>query len=249
MAGLQARADVAQATYDAVIEAHHVREPLVPNPPNDPRWSDQYGPPLIGLGIAGMSNDGWDLEAGSSSVIVAVLDSGIEALHEDLLTPCSQYCTGANGVDVYGHGTHVAGIIAAQTNNGLGVAGVTRATLMSRKVAEFRVTWLGIVAATVVDAPMQGADVINMSLGGGCNLAGEGYVCYDLEEAVLIAHDEYGVILVASSGNNSCVGAECIHYPAVIHEFWPSELSMPQEFAPTPQMVGGNLIWSHQALV
>lgn len=213
LADLRARPDVSQASYDAKAHTQHVRNPLIPNPPNDPRWGTQYGPPLIGLGISGALNDGWDYEAGSSTVIVAILDTGVDQVHEDLLNPCTPHCSQA-GYDIFGHGTHVAGIVAAEANNSKGIAGVGQVKLMAVKaLSDVGAGWWSQVAAAIVESAGVGAKVLNMSLGGGCFLLSV-YVCYDVEEAVRIAHDVFGSVLVAASGNNGCVGPGCVLYPA-----------------------------------
>jgi subtilisin family serine protease len=114
--------------------------------PNDPRYlsGEQYGLAKIGAPAA------WDVSTGSTSVVVAVIDTGIKYTHEDLQanvwtnpgeTPGNGIDDDANGyvddihgadtrnndgdpADDHGHGTHVAGTIGAAGNNGLGVAGV-----------------------------------------------------------------------------------------------------------------------------
>lgn len=90
--------------------------------PNDSQYSQQWHLPRIAAPTA------WDHTTGSSSVIIAILDTGCLPTHPDL---ASKYVPGwnfydnnANWSDVYGHGTAVAGCAAAATNNATGVAGV-----------------------------------------------------------------------------------------------------------------------------
>jgi len=72
--------------------------------------------------------DAWDAGVGNSSIIVAVLDSGVNAAHPDLagrILPGYDFVWGDNDpADDFGHGTAVAGTIVASGNNGIGIAGV-----------------------------------------------------------------------------------------------------------------------------
>jgi len=131
--------------------------------PNDPRYPEQWHLPLMKLPKA------WDLEKGDSSVILAVIDSGVEVSHPDLqgrLLPGIN--TGAGNpndlTDNVPHGTHVIGIAAAVTNNGVGVAGVA---FEGVKVLPIKsdLTQTSLINALQF-ADDQDADVVNMSLGG-----------------------------------------------------------------------------------
>jgi subtilisin family serine protease len=93
--------------------------------PNDPSYPNQWHPVRIATPGA------WDITTGSSGVIIAVLDSGIDTQHPDLpnIVPGKNFIDGSN--NVYdngvnsGHGTAVAGTAAAAGNNGVGVSGVS----------------------------------------------------------------------------------------------------------------------------
>jgi subtilisin family serine protease len=163
--------------------------------PNDPMYGNQWGLPKINGPAA------WDITTGSSDVIIAVVDTGIDLDHPDL-TCSGKLMTGKNFVspgsppdDDHGHGTHVAGIASACTNNATGVAGVAwGARLMPVKVLNSSGSgsydWL---ASGITYAADQGADVINLSLGGiGTSSA--------LEDAVEYA-DDRGVVVVTAAGN------------------------------------------------
>ncbi|MEM1550757.1 MAG: S8 family serine peptidase [Candidatus Bathyarchaeia archaeon] len=90
--------------------------------PNDPYYSSQWHLPKIDAPRA------WDITTGNQTVIIAVLDSGVDPNHPDLAGKLLQgwnfYDNNEDTSDVYGHGTKVAGTVAAITNNGIGVAGV-----------------------------------------------------------------------------------------------------------------------------
>jgi len=111
----------------------------------------------------------WDTTLGN--VKMAILDSGIDQNHEDLsakIADQKNFTTSATIDDLYGHGTHVAGIAAAVTNNDLGVAGgCPNCVLMNGKVlgdnGSGAYSW---VSGGIIWAADNGAKVINLSLGG-----------------------------------------------------------------------------------
>lgn len=127
-------------------------------------------------------------QATGDGVVVAVIDSGVLAAHPDLATPLTDGrprvlrgttfltpssgqpdLTGAPGtVDPNGHGTHVAGIIAAASGNGIGVAGIAPEAqiLPVRALDGSGFGWASDVAAAILWAHDAGADVINLSLAG-----------------------------------------------------------------------------------
>lgn len=146
-------------------------------------------------------------------VRVAVIDSGVDFLHPDLagqLLPGYNYVSpGQPPADDYGHGTHVAGTIAALTNNGQGIAGGAMSVeILPLKVlgADGSGTFLDLASA-ICDAADQGARVINLSV----QFAG-----YDstIAGAVEYAYDK-GVLPVAAAGNAPLSGYGCsLYYPA-----------------------------------
>ena len=90
--------------------------------PNDTYYSKEWHLPIISAPAA------WDLTTGSSSVIIAILDTGVDGTHPELaakmLPGWNFYDNNSDTRDVYGHGTAVAGTAAATSNNGSGVASV-----------------------------------------------------------------------------------------------------------------------------
>jgi thermitase len=141
----------------------------------------------------------WEITTGSSGVKIAILDSGIDQDHPDLddkVVGRVNFTTSGTVDDLYGHGTHVAGIAAAETNNEQGVAGVGyNSSLLSVKVlgddGYGAYSW---IASGIVWAADNGGKVINMSLGGAQRSS-------TLEDAVNYAWNE-GAVIVAAAGND-----------------------------------------------
>jgi serine protease len=176
--------------------------------PNDPEYSKQWNLRSINVEAA------WD-ETKGSGVTVAVIDTGISPVPDLKDTKFVKGYDFVNDrIEAYddaGHGTHVAGTIAQSTNNGYGVAGVAyEASLMPLKVlAASGGGTVADIAEAIRYAADNGADVINMSLGG----SGESKL---MEEAIDYAHQK-GVFLVAAAGNSSQNSASYpARYPHVI---------------------------------
>ena len=168
--------------------------------PNDSYYSKQWNLSNIHMPLA------WNVEKGNSTIIVAVVDTGVDYNHPDLNSAMMSgrgYDFVDNDLypfDKRGHGTHVAGIIAAETNNSRGVAGVNWGGYYSTKIMSVRVlnekgkgTYSNI-AKGVVYAVEHSAKVINMSLGGYSPSS-------TLHNAVRYAYFN-NVLLVAAAGNN-----------------------------------------------
>ncbi|MCZ2289619.1 MAG: S8 family serine peptidase [Anaerolineales bacterium] len=171
--------------------------------PNDPNYQTQYGLTNI------RAPQGWDLSTGASWVTIAVIDTGVDLLHPDLMYKTIAGYDFVNNdtipQDDNGHGTHVAGIAAAMSNNGEGIAGVSwGANIMPLKVLDGsgNGTYAN-VAAAIIWATDHGAQVINMSLGGL-------YPSATLEDAVIYAYT-HGMVQVAAAGNS---GSGSVLYPA-----------------------------------
>ncbi|WP_408011685.1 S8 family peptidase [Pseudalkalibacillus sp. A8] len=155
------------------------------------------------------TEEGWEITRGNEDVIIAIIDTGIDMKHPDLSGRLVEghniLNDSPNPDDDNGHGTHVAGIIASETNNGLGVAGMTWYNKIM-PIKAMNADGYGTsfdVAQGVRWATDHGADVINLSLGN-----------YKESKALAEAIDyAYGkdVILVAASGNDN---TNQISYPA-----------------------------------
>lgn len=170
------------------------------SPSNDPLVTAQYG-------IFKTNTDkAWKIQKGKPEVIVAVIDSGVDGSHpefEGQLLPgydfSSDKPTVGGNVDGYGHGTHVAGVIGAKTNNGIGIAGIAP----NCKILPVRIfnnwghTTSGASTAAIIWAVDNGAKVINASWGSP--LPGQAFhdaIKYALEKDVVV------VAAVGNSGNN-----------------------------------------------
>ena len=192
--------------------------------PNDPSRNLQWGLQAIDAYSA------WDITTGSQTVVVGELDTGIDWNHPDLAANMwndSQGYYGYNFIDnnhipmddninsyddtgawlantyTY-HGTHVAGVIGAAINNGIGVAGMAQVKLMAVKVMNDSGEGTDVTVALGLNwAVDHGANIITMSLG----VDGMSTV---LQNAVTYA-SEHGVVMVAASGNS---GESQVSFPA-----------------------------------
>ncbi len=212
---LRRRADVRYAAPNYIRKAQAI--------PNDPLYSRQWHYPLINL------PQSWDVTTGTNSVVVAVVDTGVLLDHPDLANRLTadgydfisdpfraldgdgidpdpdDPGDGSLGASIF-HGTHVSGIIAAETDNDTGVAGVSWSTL----IMPLRVLGLGggtdydILQAVRYAAglendsgtlPARKADIINLSL-GGINFS------QAAQDVFTDLRDEK-VIIIAAAGNSA----------------------------------------------
>ncbi|MGE5174847.1 MAG: S8 family serine peptidase [Hyphomicrobiales bacterium] len=212
--------------------------------PNDPSFAIQWSLRNTGQnhGVPGADihvTDAWDQVTGSSQVIVAILDTGMDMTHPDLAGNLytnpgeipgnlvdddgDGYVDDVHGFDFAnfdgdptddnGHGTHVSGIIGAVGNNGLGISGVAwRVQLLPVKFMD--ATGAGTTGDAIDGieyAVEHGATIINASWGGG------GY-SQALHDAIAEANEE-GVLFVAASGNDGVDND--------VYANWPSSFDLP----------------------
>lgn len=180
--------------------------------PNDPYFGSQYSH------ARAQSAAAWDLWKPNASVTVAVIDTGIDSTHPDLVNKMVRNAQGAvdgynaltlttgSALDDHGHGTHCAGIAAAQINNGSGVAGVSGWTGSAAQsdvgtkilpVKCLDATGSGTsssVADGIVWAADRGARILSLSVGGGSTQT--------LADAVTYAWSK-GCLVVAAAGNSA----------------------------------------------
>lgn len=182
------------------VERDHVAH--IADDPNDSYYSAQWGVTRIGAPAA------WTI-TGGSGVTVAVLDTGVDVDHPDLrgdVVPGYDFVNDdPDPSDDHGHGTRMSGIIVAQRDNGIGVAGIApEATLMPVKVLDADgYGAYSAVASGIVFAVDRGARVLNLSLAGP--------VRSDLlQDAVSYATAREAVV-VAAAGN---YGSDAPMYPA-----------------------------------
>ncbi|WP_290815476.1 S8 family serine peptidase, partial [Halovivax sp.] len=218
------RADPAKEAFkENVLEARHVQYAednrtyrALGYTPNDPLYDDQYAPQITNC------EEAWETTLGDSSVTISVIDQGIQYDHPNL----EENMDGS--VEHYGydfvedesdpypvtededHGTHVGGIAAGGTDNGEGHAGISNCSMLSaRALDESGGGSLSDISDAITWSADQGAEVINMSLGGGG---------YDetMANACEYAYEE-GSLLVAAAGNDGpCT--DCVSYPAAYDE-------------------------------
>jgi thermitase len=195
--------------------------------PNDPRFGEQYGlDNTTGADID--APEGWGTNALGAGAFpaalngakIGIVDTGIQAGHEDLAGKVAN-CAGVNSfgmllglfadptivpdkcADDNGHGTHVAGIAAANTNNGIGVAGVAFNSPLAicKALNSAGAGSLVAVANCIAYLTNNGAKIISMSLGGPGSTT--------LKNAVTAASQNS--LIVAASGN---AGNGTVNYPA-----------------------------------
>ena len=197
--------------------------------PNDPLFGQMYG--LNNTGQTGGSPDadidapeGWNALPGfpaTGGARVGIVDTGIDRSHPDLAGKVANAdCAQSRGFLIFagqirvgscsddnGHGTHVAGTISANTNNGQGVAGVSfnSPLIICRALGGALGTGTTADVANCINwTASRGAKVISMSLGGGNSTT--------LQNAVRNAwNNGNGALLVAASGND---GNSTVNYPA-----------------------------------
>ncbi len=175
---------------------------------NDTYYSSQWGPGKIHADAA------WEITTGSPSVKVAVIElDGFELNHPDLyygndtysnlsVFEGVDYVSSTNHTPTNCHGTMVAGIIGAKTNNVTGIAGIAGGNNSGGcKIIPYRANTTANICSAIYDAVTKGAKVINMSF--FCSWS------YFIDTAITYAYNS-GLTIVCGSGNDS----SSIVYPA-----------------------------------
>lgn len=171
--------------------------------PNDPFFAYQYGPQKV------QAPDAWDVTTSNGNIKIAIIDTGIQLNHPELaikLWPGYNFVEGnLNPNDGNGHGTHVAGIAGALTENSLGIAGIapSASIIPVRALDNSGNGTLSNIANAITYSTNAGAKVINLSLGSS-----QGSIT--LENAINHAWNQ-GVVIVAAAGNEA---SNTLTYPA-----------------------------------
>ena len=174
--------------------------------PNDPYYPSQWHLAKIS------ASDAWTISTGKPDVVIAVIDSGADPAHPDLLSKLipgwnflngtsNTKDSGANG----GHGTAVAGTAAAAANNGIGVSGVSwnNAIMPLEVLNSSDFAYYSDIANALAYAVEHGAKVVNISIGGSSD-------SLTMQNAINNAWNK-GLVIVASAGNG---GNSSPVYPA-----------------------------------
>ncbi len=170
--------------------------------PSDPYWRQSWSQAVLRM------PEVWARTTGSPEVVIATVDTGVDPSIPDLqgaLVPGWDFLRGdAVPRDTVGHGTHVASVIAARGNNGIGIAGYCWACrIMPVRISADGSATGQQIADGVYWAVDHGARIVTIGLNSG-------FESFDESAAVRYAHDK-GVLVVASAGNT---GTEALRYPA-----------------------------------
>ncbi|MGB2873899.1 MAG: S8 family peptidase, partial [Gaiellaceae bacterium] len=197
LAALRSSPLVRYAERDVLVRAFRV--------PNDEFWRTEWSPRKTN------APEAWSVTIGSPNIVVSVVDTGVDPAQPDLsgkLVPGYDFVNGRSDVlDDNGHGTAVAAIIGANSDNHIGVASYCwECRIMPVKVLGADGTgFSSTLAQGIIWATDHGADVINASLGGP-----------DLDSALSAAAQyawQHGVLLVAAAGNDS---SSTVDFPAAL---------------------------------
>jgi subtilisin family serine protease len=195
----------AGASLDGIRGIRYV-EPIatrdVAMTPTDPLVSKQWYLTYSGF------YQSWVTLPALEPVPVAVIDSGVDAAHPELagrILDAKSFVGGSARTDTFGHGTFVAGLIAAGVNNGIGIAGLAPSAqlLVAKVVTPSRSIPVDAEAKAIRWAVENGARVINMSLGGIRDPLNPGRDTYSRLESDAVAYAvSNGVVVVAAVGNS-----------------------------------------------
>src|SRR5438552_7626243 len=165
---LQKRSDVEFAEFDSYVRAFVT--------PNDPYFSTVYttshnGSTAQWAPQAVSAPSAWGMTGGDRNIVIAIVDTGVDDTHPDLASKIVgeyNFVKGETVNDGFGHGTHVAGIAAAATDNRTGIAGICwNCGILSVKVLNNQGGgYTSDVASGITYAASHGARMISLSLGG-----------------------------------------------------------------------------------
>ncbi len=200
------------------VELNYVfKTQLIPNDPyyldsypnnvgnRDPNWNPTYDYQW-NLKKINMER-AWDITTGNENVIIAIIDTGVDCTHFELKRKCISGYNAINNnsdsMDYFGHGTHVAGIIGATTNEQIskGIAGIN----FSSKILPVKVLddngqgLMDDVADGIFYASNHGSDVLNLSLGNSAPIT---EIPFTLKDALDYARVN-DIVIVAAAGNNN----------------------------------------------
>jgi thermitase len=197
--------DVVAVEFDYPVQAQVIDDPVYSGTNPGPQW---------GIDAAGFEQAWTSAGSQGAGAVVAILDTGVHAAHEDLngaTVPGADFIDGAtvDGRDdphTVSHGTHVAGIAGARDNTLGGIGGAPGTTIMSVRVLNAAGSGsYSEVIQGINYAAANGAEVISMSLGGS------GY-SQALQDAVSAAVAGGTVVIAAAGNTGSCTA----HYPAAL---------------------------------
>lgn len=201
------QADLGRVVIDAQFETLPVIRPTA-IVPTDTLYTQQWDMERIGAG--GLGTTGWDIGTGVSTVVIAILDEGVDLAHPDLRFASAGINLGTmlpDGSPTGNHGTAVAGIAAATFNNALGISGVAGNT---RVLPIAFSSWSDVEVAMGINyASMNGADVINMSFGFN------GWSTAIINPAIQAAFANDVIMVVATHNYNGAITYPATH-PLVI---------------------------------
>jgi len=192
--------------------------------PNDPYYSYQWAPAKIQADWA------WNVTAGNSSVLVGIVDTGIDYGHPDLVA--NYVPLGYNWVnnssdprDDNGHGTHVAGIIAATINNGIGIAGLAQVHIMAEKALN-ATGWGDEVdlSKAIIHAVNQGAKILSNSWGSYSDSS-------LIHDAIGYAYNHTVLVVAAAGNDNSNAPMYPAAYPEVVSVAATDQFDFPASFS------------------
>jgi subtilisin family serine protease len=197
------------AASSCTVQTYHYDTGGSPNtsgPVNDPLFPKQWGLTQIHAPAA------WQRGVTGAGVTIAIDDTGVDLNHPDLQSHLVQGVDLQAGTgdcppgpqDENGHGTHVAGIAAAVTNNGIGVAGTAPdAKIMPVRVLDASGSGdINTIVAGIKYSADHGAKVINLSLGEQEVVGQIQAINQDIEDAVNYAWDK-GALVIGAAGNDT----------------------------------------------